>query len=332
MATPVSTVTSSEFVGLSGPRWASLFRTQVPERAADFVGRLYSPHALRVGRVDGFDMQLGGFEFGHFHVGAITYGSPVVAQVAPHHAHWVFSWLRQGHVTRGRHGRSFSAGDASVLAPGETHELHMSADMQLINLRIAQADLLQACHALVGVEPGQRLGFADHLHAGSSAADALQRLTSLLALTPHYPQAAAARLERSLQEAVMFELLLAWPSAVSAYLAQPASLPETIRRARDYLHAHVEELPTVGDLARHCGVSVRALAKGFARHLNTTPLQYMINLRLDRAREQLQAHGRQGNVTEVAQRWGFTHAGLFAARYRRRFGELPSETQHSSRN
>jgi AraC-like DNA-binding protein len=58
----------------------------------------------------------------------------------------------------------------------------------------------------------------------------------------------------------------------------------------------------------------------------------MINLRLDRAREQLQAHGQQGNVTEVAHRWGFTHAGLFAARYRRRFGELPSETQRSGRN
>jgi len=307
-----------------------MFRTRVPQRAAEFVGQLYAPHTLRVGRPEGFDMQLGGFEFGDFHVGAITYGSPVVAQVAPHHAHWVFSWLRQGNVTRGRHGRSFGAGDASVLAPGETHELHMSADMQLINLRIAHADMLQACHALVGVEPGQRLGFDDHLRAGSSAADALQRITSLLALTPHYPHAAAVRLERSLQEAAMFELLLAWPSAMSAYLAQPATLPGTLHRARDYLHSHIDELPTVGDLARHCGVSVRALAKGFARHLNTTPLQYMINLRLDRVREQLQAHGRLGNVTEIAQRWGFAHAGLFAARYRRRFGERPSDTQRSS--
>jgi AraC-like DNA-binding protein len=124
----------------------------------------------------------------------------------------------------------------------------------------------------------------------------------------------------------MFELLLAWPSAVSRYLSQPSPVPETTRRARDYLHAHLEDLPTVGDLARQCGVSVRALAKGFARHLNTTPLQYMIDLRLDRARSELLAQGRAGGVTEVAQRWGFQHAGLFAARYRKRFGELPSQT------
>ena len=331
MVEPLSTVSSSEFLGAATTRWASLFRTQVPERAADFVGRLYSPHALRVGRVDGFDMQLGGFEFGDFHVGAISYGSPVVAQLAPQRAHWVFSRLRRGTATRGRHGRAFGAGDASVLAPGETHEIHLSADIQLINLRIAHGDMIKACHALSGVEPGERLGFDDHLPAGSAATEALHRITLLLANTPQYPQAAAACFERSLQEAVMFELLLAWPSAVSGYFAQPASLPETTRRARDYLHEHLEDLPTVGDLARHCGVSVRALAKGFARHLNTSPLQYMIDLRLDRVRQQLQAHGREGNVTEVAQRWGFTHAGQFAARYRNRFGELPSQTQRKGR-
>jgi AraC-like DNA-binding protein len=331
MIEPLSAVSSSEFLGAATTRWASLFRTQVPERAADFVGRLYSPHALRVGRVDGFDMQLGGFEFGHFHVGAISYGSPVIAQLAPQQAHWVFSRLQRGTATRGRHGRTFGAGDASVLAPGETHEIHLSADMQLINLRIAHEDMIKACHALSGVEPGESLGFDDHLPAGSAATEVLHRITLLLANTPQYPQAAAACFERSLQEAVMFELLLAWPSAVSGYLAQPASLPETTRRARDYLHEHLEDLPTVGDLARHCGVSVRALAKGFARHLNTSPLQYMINLRLDRVCQQLQAHGREGNVTEVAHRWGFTHAGQFAARYRNRFGELPSDTQRKGR-
>ena len=311
-------------------RWASLFRTPVPERAAEFVGRLYSPHALRVARAEGFDMQLHGFEFGDLHVGAISYGSPVTAHVVEHRPHWVFSWLRQGSVTRtrgGRRGPCYAAGDASVLAPGEVHELHMSADMQLVNLRIAQADLVQACRSLLNVDPGARLGFGDHLPAGSLAAQALQRLTGLLATIPVYPhRQAAARYERRLQESLVFELLLAWPSALSSYRDQPAGLPETTRKARDYLHAHLDELPTVGDVARHCGVSVRALAKGFSRHLETTPLQYMLDLRLDRAREQLLAHGRDGSVTEIAQRWGFQHQGLFAARYRRRFGERPSET------
>ena len=315
-----------------GPnRWVSLFRTQVPDRAADFVGKLYSPHALHVGRADGFDMQLHGFEFGQLHVGAITYGSAVVARVADHHAHWVFSWLRQGCVIRGRHGPSFVAGDASVLAPGEVHELHMSADMQLINLRVAQADLAQACRTLTGVDPAERLGFGAYQPSASQAATALQRITHMLAVTPNYPYSARQQFERGLQEAVMFELLLAWPSAVTGYLDPPASLPETTRRARDYVHGHLEELPTVAELARHCGVSVRALTKGFTRHLHTTPLQYMISLRLDRVRDQLLTLGPEASVTEVAQRWGFHHAGLFASRYRSRFGERPSQTLRKPR-
>jgi AraC-like DNA-binding protein len=31
-------------------------------------------------------------------------------------------------------------------------------------------------------------------------------------------------------------------------------------------------------------------------------------------------------VNEIAARWGFDHAGNFAADYRRLFGELPSQT------
>jgi AraC-like DNA-binding protein len=36
-------------------------------------------------------------------------------------------------------------------------------------------------------------------------------------------------------------------------------------------------------------------------------------------------------VTAVALRWGFGHLGQFAADYRARFGELPSETLRRAR-
>lgn len=71
---------------------------------------------------------------------------------------------------------------------------------------------------------------------------------------------------------------------------------------------------------------MRALSKGFERHLGTTPLRYMIDLRLDRARADLLAASDRDAVTQVALRWGFAHGGQFAARYRARFGERPSDT------
>jgi AraC-like DNA-binding protein len=48
--------------------------------------------------------------------------------------------------------------------------------------------------------------------------------------------------------------------------------------------------------------------------------------RLKQARLQLDAPRPGATVTEVALDCGFTHLGRFSSEYRRRFGELPSQT------
>lgn len=55
-----------------------------------------------------------------------------------------------------------------------------------------------------------------------------------------------------------------------------------------------------------------------------SPMQYLRGVRLDRAREDLQAG--VGTVSDIAYQWGFTNLGRFARAYRERFGELPSDT------
>jgi len=55
---------------------------------------------------------------------------------------------------------------------------------------------------------------------------------------------------------------------------------------------------------------------------------YLRDRRLERAHEDLtDAIPSDGvTVTDVAERWGFHHLGSFAALYRNRWGESPSET------
>ena len=84
------------------------------------------------------------------------------------------------------------------------------------------------------------------------------------------------------------------------------------------------QVPSI-DLAEIAGVSVRRLQQAFREHLGTTPFAHLHDLRLDRIHDDL-VHGRGGTVTEVALSWGITHLGRFAAAYRERFGELPSQT------
>jgi len=58
------------------------------------------------------------------------------------------------------------------------------------------------------------------------------------------------------------------------------------------------------------------------------PTQYVRQVRLDRARDDLQL-GR-GLVSDVGYHWGFTNLGRFATLYNERFGELPSVTRSRS--
>ena len=58
-------------------------------------------------------------------------------------------------------------------------------------------------------------------------------------------------------------------------------------------------------------------------------MEFLRELRLDKVRAELAASagGPGSGVREVAQKYGFLHLGHFAAQYRARFGERPSETR-----
>jgi AraC-like DNA-binding protein/tetratricopeptide (TPR) repeat protein len=99
-----------------------------------------------------------------------------------------------------------------------------------------------------------------------------------------------------------------------------------LNRALDRLAAEPERAWTLASLAAACGVAPRTLQKHFRRFLDCTPLEFIRDLRLDRARQQLLREPTTASVTDVATRWGFNHLGRFAAWYRMRYGESPSAT------
>ena len=183
-----------------------------------------------------------------------------------------------------------------------------------------------AKRALDGPQGTDDLDFHPMAAHGTGATAALLRVINHLAETPHYPQRNLERLERSLKESVLFELLLAWPGRTQLNKPAEPALPASTRLARDFIHSHIGELPTVGDVAASCRIGVRALDRGFKKYLGVSPLQYMMELRLQAVHDDLVASRHGSTVTEVASYWGFSNLGIFAARYREQFGELPSET------
>ena len=102
-------------------------------------------------------------------------------------------------------------------------------------------------------------------------------------------------------------------------------LPRHVRRAQDFLEAHAHEPVTAEQLAQAAGVSVRSLYAGFKDFLGVSPMQYLRDLRMERARAELMS-GDSNHVAGVALRWGFAHMGRFSNEYKQRYGESPSKT------
>ncbi|GLE50621.1 helix-turn-helix transcriptional regulator [Mycobacterium montefiorense] len=103
--------------------------------------------------------------------------------------------------------------------------------------------------------------------------------------------------------------------------------PSAVLAAIDIIEAESEMPLTVSALAVRTSVSVRTLYDGFRRHLGTTPMAYLRDVRLRRAHETLlESDPSVSTVAAVAHRWGFTHHGRFAAAYANRYGEKPGTT------
>jgi transcriptional regulator GlxA family with amidase domain len=75
-------------------------------------------------------------------------------------------------------------------------------------------------------------------------------------------------------------------------------------------------------------VSSRTLQKAFAESRGIRPVAHVRNLRLDRARDDLQTS--DASVAAIAARCGFRSSTTFAIEYRKRFGVAPSRTKRVS--
>ncbi|MFD5330126.1 helix-turn-helix transcriptional regulator, partial [Streptomyces sp. NPDC127092] len=103
--------------------------------------------------------------------------------------------------------------------------------------------------------------------------------------------------------------------------------PGYVRHAVHYIREYARELPTSSDIADAVGVSVRTLSGSFRKYLYTTPAEYVREQRLQGIREELLTASPGATVASIAGAWGYVNLGLFAAAYRRRFGENPSQTR-----
>ena len=128
------------------------------------------------------------------------------------------------------------------------------------------------------------------------------------------------------------ELIRAVVAAATAPAGEANSLQASceLEPMRQWVQSHLAGQILVSELAGAVGLSTKALTRLFAR-IGCTPQEFVRSLRLERANHLLREPASDATVTEVAYAVGYRHLSLFSSHYRRRYGELPSETLARSR-
>jgi AraC-like DNA-binding protein len=309
-------------------------RSGDPDEAREVGTRVYHSHRVTVlGDVSRFAMTLDATSLGPLTVGWLSYETEVRLE-SSHDGHYQVNVPLAGTLVATRSDRRV------VAVPGRAH-VHVpdrpvvftgwASPEPVLALRIAQPALERELEQLLdrplrhGVDldldldvstgrGAQWLALVRSLATDLAGEDSLVRQPMVAAPFTH---------------SVMSGLLLTALHEHRDELAVPAPAAgaSVVRRARDYIEANAEQPLTVADIARASGVGVRGLQHGFQRSLQVSPTEYLRHVRLRYAhRDLLLADQATTTVEGVAHRWGFTHRGRFAARYRDRYGVQPAET------
>lgn len=221
---------------------------------------------------------------------------------------------------------------ALVVSPGQRYRMHLEQDSPQLIVRIEREAMERQLSRMLGRSLSEEVRFEP---VGDLTTDAAARWHGALQIFSSEILSPRSLIQQgigagSLEELIVATLLYVQPHTYSAQLTgEPRrSGRVAVRRSIQYIEEHLAEPISLADLAAHARMSPRSIQAGFREDLDTTPVAFIRDRRLEQVRRTLLAAipGDGVTVTDAAQRWGFGHLGNFSVVYRKRFGESPSQT------
>jgi AraC-like DNA-binding protein len=233
-------------------------------------------------------------------------------------------------IVVGKRATVCGPGRAFVSSPGRAGLIRSEKESSRLSVRLVGDALTRQLSALLDEPLGAPLELTKELNLtegyGRSIAGCLRQAIADIELGSSILRNAIAA--NAFVQFIMTALLLSHPHNYSAALQRLDKLvaPRDVKRAIDYIEGHLESVTSLGDIVAAAGVPGRTLFRHFIDYRGVSPMRYLRMARLQKAREELLHAEPEQDISEIAMRWGFEHLGRFAAEYRKRFGERPSET------
>lgn len=125
---------------------------------------------------------------------------------------------------------------------------------------------------------------------------------------------------QTLSALIIHDLIRAMIGANHDALISPQ---ESIQHVLDYIHQKYMEPLSVSDLAQLINCSTMNFKRLFKKETNTSPMQYLIKLRLEKSKKLLCS--RSLNISEISMQCGFSNASHFTACFKKHFAITPSQ-------
>jgi AraC-like DNA-binding protein len=312
-----------------------VFRSQDAEETRAFLRGKQFGFDVAPREVAGLDACLNGIYLPGMYLGYLHYGAAVAVRAAPSRddGYWIHIPLR-GSIEMSSAGNTFICNPACGAVCSPTHDdFYLTRQAQgsaRVHMMLSRAAVTRQLEALLGDQPGALLEFAASLDLAGGHGQSLARY--ILLAVSEFEQAGAMNwnpITVSLFEQFIISKLLLSQQHTYSQALQHAALPvvpRDVKRALDFIEAHLDAPITLADIVAAAGIPGRTLFKHFEDHRGVSPMRYVRMARLKKARDDLRRADPQASVTDIAMKWGFGHLGRFAVEYRRRFGESPSQT------
>jgi AraC-like DNA-binding protein len=308
-----------------------IIRSQNVEEVREAVVRSYGGRRFDVPKnVAGFDVRANHWQSRYIGLSYCSYGAPVQLEFPAANFFRQQICLRgSGDLRIGRIERQVTNEETCVVSPETSINVAFAPAFEQLVLRVETDPLLNKLAALIGRTPSRKLVFDHTKRINPAAIGNLRRMLTFFAgeldsMGSKTPSLAVAELE----QALIVAFICNNPHNYSAFLHDRTRLAASwqVRRAEEYIEAHWNQPITIEELARITTTSARSLFHQFKRSRGLSPMSFVKEVRLQRAREMLQRQDRRHSVTETALACGFMNLGHFARDYFKRFGERPSDT------
>lgn len=307
-----------------------LFASSDLDEVRSMVGRVMKPHRLDLtGQGERLDARMHYTSLGDLSVSRLRYGSAVQIEPGSLDSFFLVQMPLYGmaRIESGAQHIDSSAELASVLSPQEATRMTWMAGTDQLMLRLSRSLVERTLVGYLGHPLNEPLRFELGFRWRECAPWQCM-LSYLIDCTLQHHDLAMHKIVVSQIEQLAPSILVTshrHNHCEDAPARRSTILPRHVRRAQDFLEAHAHEPVTAEQLAQAAGVSVRSLYAGFKDFLGVSPMQYLRDLRMERARAELMS-GDSNHVAGVALRWGFAHMGRFSNEYKQRYGESPSKT------